>query len=153
METKSAQPNEKDPGGDGEHADGGAQRHVLTQCNSAENEHHDRGRPASDRIDDADLATHVRPRKQYEIDELERGRGGDEGNGLRRNAAGQERRQRQQRNAPHEHPRRRRLHIPRPGKQHIPARVKERGAQRQGNGTAAQECSGSFIDSVSGASM
>ena len=43
--------------------------------------------------------------------------------------------------------------FPRPGKQHIPARVKERGAQRQGNGTAAQECSGSFIDSVSGASM
>ena len=39
------------------------------------------------------------------------------------------------------------------GEQHVPPRVENRGAQRQGDGAAAQECSGSFIDSVSGASM
>ncbi len=85
---RKRQPDEHDAGGDGEHPDGGAQRHVLIQCNSAENEDHDRGRPTSDRIDDAELAASVGAGEQNEVHELERRRRGYERHRLRRNAAG-----------------------------------------------------------------
>ena len=79
--------DEDDAGGDGEHADGGAKRNVLIQCNRAENEHHDRGRPARNRIDDAELPARVSAGERNEVRELQRRRRGYERHRLRRNAA------------------------------------------------------------------
>src|SRR5215208_5851507 len=90
MPRGSAQPNEKDPGGDGEDSDGGAGRDALTQSNRAEDEHHDWSRPASDRIDDRDLTPVVGAREQDEIGQLQSGRSGDKRDRVRRNAAGEQ---------------------------------------------------------------
>jgi hypothetical protein len=79
---KSAQPDQQDPRGDGEYPHGGARRNALLQCNNAENEYHDRGGAASDRIHNAELTTPIRPGKQHEIEELERRGCGDEGDGF-----------------------------------------------------------------------
>ena len=72
-ETKSATPNQEDAEGDGQNAHDGAGGHAFIQRKSAEEQDRDRGRSASDRVDDRHLTAVVRPSKQDEIDELEYG--------------------------------------------------------------------------------
>ena len=168
----TARPDEEDAGGYRDHAGDLDAGRALAEHDGAEGEHEHGGGAARDGIDDADLTVLVGACEQREVGDVQRGRGGRERQRGVRDPAGDQRHRRQQHDAAEGRDGGRGLAVARARDQHVPGRVHERGAQGEaeggerhvGAGYAARRrpqasagrpypCSGSFMASVSGASM
>ena len=120
-----------DPGRDPQHPRHLHQRSSLGEHHRAGRQHQHRGHPAGHRVDDAHLPAPVGPGQQRDIGHVQRRRGRGKGQRVALEAPGEQGDRPQQRHPRERGHRRGRLAVPCARQEHVPARVHQRGGQRE----------------------